>query len=238
MASTRRLLTRLTLATLLTGGASLPAGAATFVGAEPYFSFADSSFAGIVFDGYFHLEDFEDGLLNTPGVSSTSGGSVIGPSAQTDSVDADDGDIDGSGSGGHSFFSGFPGGTDSFTFEFDANVLGRLPTHVGIVWTDVGAATPTTGFGSVGFSAFGPGGSLGGLVSITLGDGSTFGATDEDHFFGVIDPLGVSRIIVSMAGISSDWEVDHLQYGATTVPLPAALGPALLGCALLLRRRS
>ncbi|MCP5201148.1 MAG: hypothetical protein H6977_14140 [Gammaproteobacteria bacterium] len=226
------------MASLLTAGASFSTGAATFVDAQPYLSFADSAFAGVAFDDYFHLEDFEDGLLNTPGVSSASGGFVIGPSAQTDSVDGDDGAIDGSGAGGHSFFSGFPGGTDTFTFDFDAGVLGRLPTHVGIVWTDVGEATPTPGFGSVTFTAFGAGGALGTVVSGTFGDGSTFGATAEDYFFGVIDPLGISRITISMAGFSSDWEVDHLQYGATTVPLPAMFGPCLAGCALLgLRRR-
>ena len=46
---------------------------------------------------YFHLENFEDHLFNTPGVTASAGGVtsvVFGPSAH-DSVDADDGVIDG-----------------------------------------------------------------------------------------------------------------------------------------------
>jgi hypothetical protein len=46
---------------------------------SPYLSFVDSPFAGGIYQ-YFYLEDFEDGALNTPGVSA-SGGFVLAPSA-------------------------------------------------------------------------------------------------------------------------------------------------------------
>jgi len=46
--------------------------------------------------------------------------------------------IDGSGLDGDSYFSW--SGSAGLTFTFNADVLGSLPTHVDIVWTD-GAGT-------------------------------------------------------------------------------------------------
>ena len=103
-----------------------------------YLSAADSPLntAGL---GYFYLEDFEDGLLNTPGVTASAGGPTwpLYPREYVDSVDADDGVIDGVGhsaTAGNSWFS--PDGAAGITFTFDAGVLGSLPTVAGIVWTD------------------------------------------------------------------------------------------------------
>lgn len=74
-------------------------GALILFGPTPYLSAADSPFS-LSSPGLL-LEDFEDGALDTPGVSSTNG-APRGPSGLTDSVDGDDGSIDGSGNGGHS----------------------------------------------------------------------------------------------------------------------------------------
>ena len=119
-------------------------------GADAILSFNDSPFAVGSFV-YFHLEDFEDSALNTPGVNlsvTSLRTSITPPSEFTDSVDGDDGSIDGSGQGGHSLYLGnletalWP---LSATFTFDATSLGALPTHVGMVWTDVGFSTiPST----------------------------------------------------------------------------------------------
>src|SRR6266481_7452029 len=70
----------------------------TLLGPTPYLSFGDSPFNGPSFS-YFHLETFEDHLLNTPGVTGSPGGvtSVVFGPAIHDSVDFDDGVIDGSG---------------------------------------------------------------------------------------------------------------------------------------------
>ncbi|MCA9256751.1 MAG: thrombospondin type 3 repeat-containing protein [Phycisphaerales bacterium] len=182
---------------------------AQLIGPSPYLSAADSPFAGWTFD-YFHLEDFEDGALNTPGVTA-SGGTVLSPGVQTDSVDADDGAIDGSGQGGFSLFSNNQAQFIEFTFSDAA--LGQLPTYAGLVWTDVGSASPVSGFDDVTFEAFDAGGvSLGVVGPTPLGDGSANGATAEDRFFGVIHSGGVQRIRITMAN-SIDWEMDHLQYG-------------------------
>jgi hypothetical protein len=149
----------------------------------------------------FYLEDFEDGKLNAPGVRA-SAGTIQGPGATTDSVDNDDGNLDGfSGTGGHSFFS--PNGADGITFTFDATVLRRLPTHVGLVWTD--------GEGEVTFEAFDTfGQSLGQVGPVSIADDNFNGGTREDRFFGAVNQAGISSVKISnsQGGI----EIDHLQY--------------------------
>ena len=204
--------------------------AQTFLGPTPYLSANDSPFLASINAGTTFLETFESGALTTPGVT-PSAGSVIGPSSITDSVDADDGAIDGSGTAGHSFFSG--DGATGITFTFDAGVLGSLPTQVGIVWTD-GAGTTT-------FEAFGPGGaSLGQIGPVSIADGSISGTTAEDRFFGVTNPGGISAIKIS--NTSGGIEVDHLQYGifgaappptSSATPVPTISEAALLLLVLL-----
>ena len=182
----------------------------------PYLRAVDSPFLvanGGIFtleEPDFFLEDFEDGVLNTTGVTS-SAGTVVGPSGFRDSVDGDDGVIDGSGTAGYAFYSGGTG--QSLTFTFDEVALGGLPTHAGIVWTDVGAAAPTSGFDQVSLEAFDAiGASLGVIGPEPVGDGQLNGETAEDRFFGLEYADGISAITISSLG-STDWEVDHLQYG-------------------------
>ena len=146
----------------------------------PYLSAADSPFNAISF-GYFYRETFEDHLLNTPGVSASAGGVtsvVFGPSIH-DSVNADNGVIDGSGLEGDSYFSG--NGAAGIKFSFSAAILGVLPTHAGIVWTEGGAGA------SITFKVFG----ANGLESYSatyngIPDNSNSGQTAEDHFFGAL----------------------------------------------------
>ncbi len=168
-----------------------------------YTGLSDSPFAEVDFSaGYFHLENFEDGLT-TPGVTADHGdiASVsFGPSNH-DSVDSDDGTVDGSGLNGESWFydSGFAG----VTWTFSDTALVALPTHVGIVWTD--------GSGTITFEAFDADGSSLGTVT---GDHSCCGNTGEtadDRFYGVIDAGGISAIKISNS--SGGIEIDHLQYG-------------------------
>lgn len=177
---------------------SSDARGATFVGPTPYLSQADSPFLP---GGGFQFEDFEDSALNTPGVTASTG-SAIGPGGLTDSVDADDGAIDGSGTAGHSFFSG--AGSTGIRFTFDP---GTLPTAAGIVWTD--------GEGEITFEAFDAlGASLGTVGPVAAGTGVS-GQTDEDRLFGVYEAGGISAILLS--NTAGGIEVDHLQYGAATL---------------------
>jgi hypothetical protein len=229
-----RLLRTIGCATALGLGAGVvqAAAAVTLLGPSPYLSFADSPFDGLGF-ATFQLEDFENGALDTIGATTSTPGVIISPSALTDSVDADDGAIDGSGTGGRSMLAV---GITAMAFNFDALALGALPTHVGIVWTDVGETTgPAFGVGDVEFEVFdGSNTSLGSIVGTALGDGSVAGGTAEDRFFGAISAGGIGRIEIRMP-TSGDWEVDHLQYGV--VPLPAAAWLFGAGLAALSSRR-
>jgi hypothetical protein len=215
------------VAGLLIGSTSPASAAAILVGPSPYLSAADIP-AGF-FAAAPTVETFEDGTLDFGIVASGVSHFILGPSGITDSVDADDGAIDGSGSLGHSYVgNGVPGVT--FTFS------GPLPTAAALVWTDgFGATFPTT------FQAFGPGMVLLGTIVAGLGiDGNWGGATAEDSFFGVKDPGGILAIqIISPGG---QVEADHVMFGpgsidAPPVPEPTTLGLLGVGLLIALRRR-
>jgi len=222
----KRMLVAMVIGLVGTVLGALPAAAA-FLGPSPYLSSADSPFSPFVGFSYFHLEDFEDHLFNVPGVTTNVGPCVtsvcFGPSIH-DSVDADDGVIDGSGLLGDSMF--FSSGATGIRFTFNATVLGALPNAAGIVWTD--------GAGTVTFEAFDAGGISLGTITGCIPNGSFNGETAEDCFHGITNSGGISAILIhnSSGGI----EVDHLQYGlrgeVPAVPEPASL--LLLGAGLAL----
>ena len=193
----------------------------------PYLSAEDSPFDLFSKGSDFLWEDFEDGLLNTLGLSGF-GGQVRFPGNFTDSVDFDDGVLDGFGTDGHSYWTFSGTNEDSFArFEFDAKVLGALPRSVGVAWTDGNSQAVTT------LEAFGPNGeSLGSIEFSSLDDGFSQGQTAEDRFMGAIYEGGISAIEVSAdLGLI---EMDHVQYG-NIIPAPGAL--ALLGLAGVFGRR-
>ncbi len=183
----------------------LPPGA---LGPRPYLQKSDSPFSGVDFS-YFHIEDFEDHKLDTPGVSasasqlsSTFGASLI------DSVDGDDGIPN-----DDKCVKVAPAtcdalwGAGTIKFTFDATVLGALPTHAGVVWTD--------GEGTVSFEAFGPDGKsiykVGPVSEPGFPDSTVNSSTKEDRFFGAVSPTGISAIVIS--NTAGGVEADHLQYG-------------------------
>lgn len=204
-----------------------------YLGPTPYLAATDSPFAPLPFF-YFFLENFEDGALNTPGLL-VNGGVVSAPFGATDSVDGDDGVIDGSGTNGRSWFTG--SGRPRFSFTFDTNDISVLPTHAGLVWTDVGNVTSGRfGVGEVSFEAYDENfASLGVHGPFTLGDGDFLGTTAEDRFFGIVNLRGISRIDIFMSN-STDWEIDHVQYGAIPAPNAAAVSLVVLGAAIMRRR--
>jgi len=186
--------------------AALPARA-DLLGPSPYTSPSDSPFwpfSGFV---YFHLEDFDDHVLNTPGVTTNLGSATAVQQGYSGSI------IDQVG-----LMGGCPGGgaavpcdtlfnaSGSVTFFFDAGVLGQLPTAVGIVWTD--------GAGTITFEAFDQNGASLGTVTGDHADASYSGTIDDDRFYGATHPGGISKIIISNGG---GIEVDDLQYGAGSV---------------------
>jgi hypothetical protein len=201
------------------------ATATFFAPATSYLSSADIP-AGFYASGSpTLLENFEDGVLD--GTLAASNGIVIAPGGNTDSVDADDGSINGNGNGGRSWFGGSP-----ITFTFTG--AGALPTAFGLVWTDGGAGDWT-------LSAIAADNSSLGSITRTIGDGSIRGTTAEDRFFGVQFAGGIKSITISSAGAV---ELDHVQYGAMaavpdpgTVPEPATAGLVLGALALMASRR-
>lgn len=198
------------------GCASSCAFAAINFGPSAYFSSADSPFLG---SPGFVLEDFEDGLLNIAGVTGLAGG-PYGPDGLTDSVDGDNGPIDGSGTSGRSYFSSAGSAGVQFVFNLDA-----LPQRAGIVWTD--------GSGIITFQAFDAANQL--ITSFTgnHADFSNFGTTNEDRFYGVEYAAGIASIKISNS--SGGIEVDHLQYAY--IPSPAGLMTVGVGLLVGTRRR-
>jgi PEP-CTERM motif-containing protein len=194
----------------------------------PYFGLADSPFNGLPFT-YFHLDTFESGALTAPGVT-PSAGLVIGPGFLVDSVE-------GPGDLGHSFFSS-PGAA-GITFTFDAGVLGGLPTHVGIVWTDGDGPNRT-------FKAFDASHALIGTIIDPTPLFFSTGGDDKPanyRFFGATDPAGISSIFIANDG--GGIEVDDLQFGLLgprpAIPEPSTLlllGSGLIGLTGLAWKRS
>ena len=206
-ATTRRGATSVAVQTL---PEDLPAGLIGPLGGSgadgEYSQFSDSPFARLDFSGgFFFLEDFEQGQLQHPGASASPGSGFVtdlfGPTAH-DSVDEDDGLIDGSGSEGETWFvTSAPNGV-TWTFD-DAELGGSLPTYAGLVWTD--------GEGSIAFEAFDADGNSMGVVT---GDhaNSTFGGEAlDDRFYGAVNFGGISAIRITTS--TRSMEIDHLQWG-------------------------
>jgi len=172
----------------------------TFWGPTPYLSEADIPQGFYEDESPTALEDLEDGSLDFEITASS--GSVLPPGPITDSVDGDDGFIDGSGLDGHSLYATI--GSNGITLSFASPVEAAA-----VVWTD--------GAGDATFEAFGPGMVfLGSIGPVAVGDGSHAGGTDEDSFFGAQDANGIAAIKLSNA--AGGIEVDHIQFGEAPPP--------------------
>ncbi|MEY3867866.1 MAG: hypothetical protein ACRCT1_13920 [Microcoleaceae cyanobacterium] len=182
----------------------------------PYKSFAnDSPFKNLkTGSDWFYLEDFKDGnfALNTPGVSASSRNEtdIYKDPGFFDSVDEDDGSIDGKGRGQDRLV--LSKGDIKFTFD---KSLGDYPTDVGIVWTDFHGNDPSFGSGRLTFEAFDASGKSFGAQGpfVIGGDYSTMGETNEDRFFGLHSNGGISAIKLTVPAVTNGVEFDHLQYG-------------------------
>ena len=187
-----------------------------FWGPTPYLSSNDIP-VGFYQGGHpILLEDLEDNSLDSTLSANT--GSIINAAAWgtlVDSVDADDGQIDGLGNGGHSWFSG------DVTFTFVGS--GPLPTAFGLVWTD--------GSGTITFSATDASGQSLGTQSFSgIADNTFEGTTADDRFFGVQFAGGIKSITIGTGG---GIEVDHIQYGQMVSSVPEPTSALMLSLGLL-----
>lgn len=158
------------------------------------------------------VESFESNLLS--GLTMT-GGTIREPGLTTDAIAFDSmGQVIEPNTNGHSVHVATA--SSGVTFSFDRNILGALPTDVGLYWTD--------GDGQgIGLEAFGPNGnSLGSFGNFLTTVNTNEGATSEDRFFGVTNSAGISSI--RMTSLTGDMEVDHLQFTLQPgAPLPSGL---------------
>ena len=193
----------------------------------PYRQASDSPWDGLSFD-YFYLEDHEDGLLNTPGVTVNTG-FVFGPTGTADSVDNDDGVLNFA-CGTCRSYAASGGAVDGvvLTYTFDGAQLGDvLPDHVGIVVTNAFEATVTVeGFDVDSLSQ--------GTFALNVPETSLSDSIKQPVFIGLQGDIGLSSVSFTFdfVGSASTIEIDHLQYGsgASVVPVPAAVW--LFGSAL------
>lgn len=172
-----------------------------------------------------YIETFEDGLANTYGVS-YSAGYVLNPSIWTDSVDGDDGLVDGLGRGGRSYYvpNAISGVEISFSPIFESS--NGLPTCAGFVWTD--------GLNPVLVQAFNAQGQIIGTLNGEHADDNYQGTTEDDRFYGFEWGEGISKIRITSA-TPGGVEFDHVQFGM--IPTPASLALVGIGGLLVARRR-
>ena len=196
------LLSLVVMLILSSSGILQNAYATTIFPPSSYSSFNDSPFFGTDFtSGYFHLEDFEDGIL-TPGMSITPTGTFPSP------------DPLGVLSDGLSYRALLPGpGGVAHVINFDETTLGNYPTHVGIVPVHVEFASLMTiefydsSNNLIDSNVFVPG-------LFPAGNGVV---QTDDLFYGVIDQNGVSRIeVIITSTVAPPFDnsgIDHFQYG-------------------------
>lgn len=184
---------------------------ATFIGPSSYQAFArDSPFAKLKPDSpYFFLETFEDKTVDTKGLTIDHGRALfgqehVGGTYPADSVDEDDGLMDGNGNKGVSWAAD----SKTLTISFDKTALGNYPNYAGLVFTD-SWGKPST----ITYIAYGEDGApISSIGPMTLGDSTTtYGETAEDKFIGFSYQGGIKAL-----QIQSDnpyFEIDHAQYG-------------------------
>ena len=232
----RTLSLRLLVGAVLVGALPTAANAATTTfGPTVYLQTGDTpaGFVCTICSDDLHIEDFEDNMLDP--FLTVSPGEILPPNGEsgikgiTDSVDGDDGSVDGNGNAGYSWYAE---NKTSITVTFGSSV-----TSAGLVFTDGDNRSA-----NISLEAFDMNGvSLGIINAGDLADDVFTGETAEDRFLGFRNEAGkiASITLVMDAGVGI--EIDHIQWqNCQCIPEPASLGMGLvgvLGLAGLRRRR-
>lgn len=199
----------------------------TFFGPTPYLSSADSPFEMPGMGSTFFLEDFEDGDWHLPAGVTATPYVVRAPGMTTDSVDMDDGVLDGRGENGHSLVPtshlvNFTNPLTHITYVdlmFDHKVLGFLPNAFGFVWTDgVPGSYVTLGARDENFNV------IGGEYFFSDMGMIHDGETSRDRFVGFVTGVPFRYVYITnyyRRTLREDlFEIDHLQFGLV-VPEPS-----------------
>lgn len=161
----------------------------------------------------YKLDAFEPSSpsLATLGVSlSTLNGSSV---TTTNSVDGDDGSVDGSGATGHSLNVITAGGATGATFTFNNITIGAYPKSAAVAVTAANASLLT-------FTTYDTFNAVSGTYNLS-GVG-TSSATSDDFLFWASDPAGITAISVTSNSAATSMFLDHLQYDTlNTVPIAA-----------------
>ena len=207
--------------------ASLPA--AEFTLSDEYRSVDDSPFLDFGMVGTLLVEDFEDGVLNLPGVVQVQDNRQFkgfnfvrdGFSVQADlrednaglALEAEPGLCTAS----------YPAQCPAtVSFEFGEEPFGTLPTYVGFAWTDAVRES------EIDFHPYA-------RVTFTAGDGSINERTirdlplreanedahADDTFVGFMSDTGIARLdltVVTNGGAGGHLAIDHLQIGVASIP--------------------
>ncbi|MDB6072209.1 MAG: hypothetical protein JWL81_3380 [Verrucomicrobiales bacterium] len=204
----------------------------------PYRGRADSPFLQSIQNGTTYIEDFEDKLLNTPGLSTTYGKVFDSP---TFSADEDDGRLDNIAFGwclSANPANALPiGGPYSMEVLLGRDAIGHYPTHFGALYLEfatqsaAGSLRYFQAFDENGLQIFD--GPLTALFPI-LSDTASILDARGNRFFGLIHESGISRVLMGGGG-----SFDHIQYGYGSIPEPAVgvLSGVALGLISMRRRR-
>lgn len=189
-----------------------PPASAAYLGPSPYLQTSDSPFFPFQGYSYFYLGNFEHGRLDAPGVSASTPSVTWADASLRDSAADAFGVVGDSRAAARSYDAS----NASVTFTFDPRLLGVLPTHAGIVWTDPGIGSVA----DVRFEAFDQDGRSLGVVPARLPrDGPTDGGVFKERFFGVTHAAGISKIRLAMPDHDRS-AIDHLEYGAAAMRAP------------------
>jgi hypothetical protein len=226
--------TRIALcAAILFGMVGLSNAETTTFGPSAYLQTGDTPSGFFCAECVGWIEDFELGTVDP--FLTIDNGAILDPNSfsglmnsVTDSVDGDDGSVDGQGNDGFSYFAD----SNSISISF-----ARTVKNAGLVFTD-GDRIST----NIRLEAFDMGGnSLAAIDAGDLADDFFTGETAEDTFLGFQNTDGnIASITLTMTG-GSGIEIDHVHWQeACAIPEPATGALALfaiLGVAGLRKRR-
>jgi hypothetical protein len=209
------------------------ASGASIFGPVPYHQKSDSPFYPGIRAGTLYFEDFEDGLLNTPGVSVRNG--AIG-GAQ--GVDEDDGVLDDRGISqvwlSNRFVIPEYGSPWVIEISFTPTPDQGYPKYAGLALLGFTSLPPDAEAVFLFRAYDGLGNDITGdkqIDLVHLPPGTPLLSTQGDQFVGLYSDNGISKILLA-AG-----KFDHLQYGYSIPESGVTTFTALTGFLLLSRRR-